>query len=60
MGASRTVKKVESKLVVCMLVRHTYNITKGASQWFGQFEQKRVKVVKHIITNTVFRSVLLL
>lgn len=42
-----------------MLIRHTYNITKEASQWFGQFEQKHVKAVKRVITNTVFRNVLL-
>lgn len=62
MGAYRTIMKVERKSVVCMLIRHTCNITslKTHVNGLGWFESKHMRAVKHVITYTVLRSVMLL
>lgn len=55
-----TMKKAESKLVVCMLTRYMCSIAPARSKHFGQFEPEHTQAVKHVITNTGFRSLLLL
>lgn len=55
-----TMKKAESKLVVCMLIRYMCSIAPARSKHFGQSEPEHAKAVKRVITNTVFRSLLLL
>lgn len=53
-------KKAESKLAVCMLIRYMCSIAPVRSTHFGQSEPEHAKAVKRVITKTVFRSLLLL